>query len=146
MGDESSDESNDEELYNAEMEHVSLRIYELNEKPLKGNFDFKYLKNIHKYLFQDVYKWAGEIRNCNIAKQDLFCLAKHIESFGNEVFDKLKKENYFVGVKSEMSKVKWPTKQEVIKYTIATLIFIIVLVIFFVLLSLLMSFVKGAFN
>ena len=59
---------------------------------------------------------------------------------------KIKKENYFVGVKSEMSKVKWPTKQEVIKYTIATLIFIIVLVIFFVLLSLLMSFVKGAFN
>ncbi len=93
--------TNDEELYNAEMELVSLRIYELNEKPLKGNFDFKYLKNIHKYLFQDVYKWAGEIRNCNIAKQDLFCLAKHIESFGNEVFDKLKKENYFVGYDSE---------------------------------------------
>ena len=59
---------------------------------------------------------------------------------------KVKKENYFVGVKSEMSKVKWPNKQEVIKYTIATLIFIIVLIIFFVLLSLLMSFVKGAFN
>lgn len=93
--------TNDEELYNAEMELVSLRIYELNEKPLKGNFDFKYLKNIHKYLFQDVYKWAGEIRNCNIAKQDLFCFAKHIESFGNEVFDKLKKENYFVGYDSE---------------------------------------------
>ena len=72
--------TNDEELYNAEMELVSLRIYELNEKPLKGNFDFKYLKNIHKYLFQDVYRWAGEIRNCNIAKQDLFCLAEHIES------------------------------------------------------------------
>ena len=31
-------------------------------------------------LFQDVYRWAGEIRNCNIAKQDLFCLAEHIES------------------------------------------------------------------
>lgn len=23
----------------------------------KGTFDFKYLKNIHKYLFQDVYRW-----------------------------------------------------------------------------------------
>ena len=93
--------TNDEELYNAEMELVSLRIYELNEKPLKGNFDFKYLKDIHKYLFQDVYKWAGEIRNCNISKQDLFCLAEHIESFGNEIFDRLKKENYFVGHDSE---------------------------------------------
>lgn len=59
---------------------------------------------------------------------------------------KEKKENYFAGVKSEIAKVKWPAKQEVFKYTVATLIFIIVLVIFFVLLSLLMSFVKGAFN
>ena len=65
--------TNDEDLFNAERELVSLRTYELNEKPLKGNFDFNYLKDIHKYLFQDVYRWAGDIRNCNIAKQDLFC-------------------------------------------------------------------------
>lgn len=82
--------TNDEDLFNAEKELVALRIYELNEKPLKGNFDFNYLKCIHKYLFQDIYRWAGDIRNCNIAKQDLFCLTEHIESFGNEVFDKLK--------------------------------------------------------
>ena len=83
-----------------ECDFVSMRIVELLEK---DNFELSvdYLKYIHKYLFQDVYKWAGEIRNCNIAKQDLFCLAKHIESFGNEVFDKLKKENYFVGYDSE---------------------------------------------
>lgn len=87
--------TNDEDLFNAERELVALRIYELNEKPLKGNFDFNYLKYIHKYLFQDIYRWAGDIRNCNIAKQDLFCLTEHIESFGNEVFDKLKKEKYF---------------------------------------------------
>ena len=88
--------TNDEDLFNAERELVSLRTYELNEKPLKGNFDFNYLKDIHKYLFQDVYRWAGDIRNCNIAKQDLFCLSEHIESFGDEIFNKLKKEKYFV--------------------------------------------------
>ena len=68
--------TNEEDLFNLERELVSLRIYELNEKPLKGNFDFDYLKSIHKYLFQDVYRWAGDIRNCNIAKQDLFCLSE----------------------------------------------------------------------
>ena len=47
--------TNDKDLFNAERELVSLRTYELNENPLKGSFDFKYLKNIHKYLFQDVY-------------------------------------------------------------------------------------------
>ena len=59
---------------------------------------------------------------------------------------KVKKESYFAGVKAEISKVKWPSKQEVIKYTIATIVFILVLVVFFILMSLIMSLVKGAFN
>ena len=93
--------TNDEDLFDAERELVSLRTYELNEYPLKGNFDFNYLKDIHKYLFQDVYRWAGDIRTCNIAKQDLFCLTEHIESFGNEIFNELKKEKYFFEYDSE---------------------------------------------
>ena len=59
---------------------------------------------------------------------------------------KANKESFVQGVKVELSKVKWPTRKEVLKYTIATLVFIIVLVAFFVLLSLLMSVIKGAFN
>lgn len=88
--------TNDKDLFDAERELVLLRTHELNENPLKGNFDFKHLKSIHKYLFQDVYRWAGDIRNCNIAKQDLFCLTENIESFGNEIFNKLEKENYYI--------------------------------------------------
>lgn len=94
--------TNEEDLFNAERELVSLRVYELNEKPLRGNFDFQYLKSIHKYLFQDVYRWAGDIRNCNIAKQDLFCLTEHIESFAADIFKKLKKEKYFVDYGNEI--------------------------------------------
>lgn len=93
--------TNDEDLFNAERELVSLRTYELNENPLKGNFDFKYLREIHKYLFQDIYEWAVNIGNCNIAKQDLFCLAEHIETFGNDVFRKLKSEQYFIDYDNE---------------------------------------------
>lgn len=93
--------TNDEDLFNAERELVSLRVSAFNDNPLKGNFDFKYLKDIHKYLFQDVYRWAGDIRNCNIAKKDLFCLTEHIESFGTDVFNKLKKEKYFVDYDNE---------------------------------------------
>lgn len=59
---------------------------------------------------------------------------------------KEKKDSFFAGVKAELAKVKWPTKKDVLKYTIATLVFIIILVIFFVLLSLVMSVIKGAFN
>ncbi len=59
---------------------------------------------------------------------------------------KVPKESYFEGVKSEMSKVKWPTKKEVFKYTVATITFVLILVGFFLLMSLVMSVIKGAFN
>lgn len=59
---------------------------------------------------------------------------------------KVKKESFFEGVRSELSKVKWPTKKEVGKYTMATIGFVVVLVLFFILMSLIMSLIKGAFN
>ena len=59
---------------------------------------------------------------------------------------KTSKENYFVGVRSELSKVKWPSKKEVFKYTMATIVFVLVLVGFFILMSIIMSGIKGAFN
>lgn len=59
---------------------------------------------------------------------------------------KVPKESYMEGVSSELKKVKWPSKQEVIKYTVATIVFVVVLVLFFVLLNLGMSLIKEAFN
>lgn len=86
----------DEELLNKyERRLVAIRQTELIQKPIKGNLDFIHLKKIHKYLFQDLYYWAGDIRNCNIAKQDLFCLAQHIDTYANSIFTDLKEKQYF---------------------------------------------------
>jgi len=60
--------------------------------------------------------------------------------------NKVQKENYFASISSELKKVKWPSKKEVLKYTFATIMFVLVLVGFFILMSLLMSGVKEAFN
>lgn len=86
----------DKELYIAERDFVSYRVAMLLESPLKGNFDFEYLKSIHKFLFQDVYEWAGVPRKCNIAKTNLFCLAQYIDNYALEVFDKVVKNDYFI--------------------------------------------------
>ena len=37
---------------------------------------------------------------------------------------------FFKEVKSEMSKVKWPSKKDMVKYSIATIIFIVLIVKF----------------
>ena len=47
--------------------------------------------------------------------------------------EKVKKESFFKGVEKEMGKVRWPLKKEMIKYSIATLSFIIFFGIFFTL-------------
>ena len=47
--------------------------------------------------------------------------------------EKVKKEMFFTGVKKELGKVRWPLKKEMIKYSIATLSFIIFFGIFFTL-------------
>lgn len=46
---------------------VSKRIEELLENPIKIT-DSSALLEIHQHLFQDVYKWAGEVRTVNISK------------------------------------------------------------------------------
>lgn len=44
------------------------RLLELHHMPVQGNFDTSHLKEIHRYIFQDVYDWAGELRTVNISK------------------------------------------------------------------------------
>lgn len=75
-----------------------LRILELVEKPIQGKFDLKHLQSIHKYIFQDIYEWAGKIRKVDIAKGNMFCNVKFIGSQAEEIFGKLKEENYLQGL------------------------------------------------
>lgn len=86
----------DKTLFEIERKLVSLRVDELIDKPIKGNFDFNHLKAIHRFLFQDVYRWAGVTRTCAIAKKDLFCLPEFIDDYAKNVFGFLISDNYFI--------------------------------------------------
>ena len=59
---------------------------------------------------------------------------------------KEKKDSYLKEVSTEMKKVSWPTRKDVIKYTFATILFCLVISGFFQLLQLGLSFVKGLFS
>lgn len=93
-----------EQLVQLEKRLTMLRILELMDKPIQGKFDLKHMQSIHKYIFQDIYDWAGKIRKVDIAKGNMFCNAKFIESQAEEIFGKLKEENYLQGLdEKEMS-------------------------------------------
>ena len=58
---------------------------------------------------------------------------------------KAKNEGLFKRIKEDMSEVIWPKAKDVFKYTIATLLLCGVFILFFLLINLLASFVKGMF-
>lgn len=62
---------NQAELARVEEKTSKIRAKELVEKHVIDNFEigtFKGLAQIHHYLFQDIYSFAGEIRSVDIAK------------------------------------------------------------------------------
>ena len=75
-----------------------------------GNFDLKHLQAVHKYLFGELYDWAGEIRKQGfISKvQSVFCFAPMIESYARGIFSKMQRE---ISPKWRLSSapVDWPT-------------------------------------
>ncbi len=58
---------------------------------------------------------------------------------------KTKKNGYFKEVGKELSKVKWPERKDIIKYTIATVIFVLIVVAFFLVLTMGMSWIVELF-
>ncbi len=50
---------------------------------------------------------------------------------------------FFSEVKKELSKVKWPSKNDMVKYSIATISFVIFFAVFFYLIDLAVAFIKS---
>jgi cell filamentation protein len=48
------------------------RVLELSRHPLRGKFDIPHLRAIHRYIFQDIFPWAGDFRNVMTARTGSF--------------------------------------------------------------------------
>ena len=73
---------NNEVDYNElECDFVSTRIVELLQKD-KFELSVDYLKYVHKYLFQDVYKFAGNFREVDFSKPEII-LNKDSVAYGD---------------------------------------------------------------
>ncbi len=51
-----------EKLDEAEADYVTYRLKEIAQIPLPGDYDYAHLLDMHKYIFQDIYEWAGQQR------------------------------------------------------------------------------------
>lgn len=62
--------------------------------PLSGAYDLAHLQAFHRFIFGNVYDWAGQLRTVSIGKGHLFCLSQHIEPSAADVFERLADSGY----------------------------------------------------
>lgn len=89
------------EFESAERAITSVKASQASIERIKGGFDFEHLKNIHRFLFGEIYDWAGQIRTVNISKGNRFCQAEYIEPQITKIFDKLRNEKYLQNCKTK---------------------------------------------
>lgn len=89
-----------EALMVAEREITSLKLLMLREKPMRGQYGFSHLRAIHRFLFIDLYDWAGETRQGEFLMKGgtVFCRGQYIESMAKDIFAKLAAENKLRGL------------------------------------------------
>ena len=74
-----------------------IKSYEYLHNELSENtiFDNEYLKKVNQSIFGFLYKWAGDYRAVNISKgSSMFCPYNNLDTFSNDIFKKLEKDNY----------------------------------------------------
>ena len=80
-------------LKEAESELTVVKQLALLEQPIQGHFTKSHLFKIHRFIFEDIYPFAGHIRRESISKGDtMFYPPASIDSELNKVFLKIKEE------------------------------------------------------
>ena len=59
-----------EALEEAEAGYVTFRLKDIAKNPLPGDYHFAHLLQMHRFIFQDLYEWAGRQRELNIYKEE----------------------------------------------------------------------------
>ncbi|HCH33451.1 MAG TPA: hypothetical protein DE045_10955 [Oceanospirillaceae bacterium] len=89
-----------EELEEAELVLTNFRLEQFS--PNFNDLSFDYLKNIHHFLFQDIYPWAGQVRSIDISKGSTrFCIATNINQQALKRFQSLADAHYLQGLEIE---------------------------------------------
>ena len=81
-------------LAEVESLYSQQRLAELyTEHPVAGRFGLTHLSRIHRFIFQDVYPWAGKLRTVRIHKgQTTFAYPENLRSEADRIFAKLRQE------------------------------------------------------
>ncbi len=93
-------------LEQAAYEMTALRAATIELGPLVRGLP--HLRTIHRQLYQDIFDWAGQLREVDIYQGDTpFCHFAYIEKEGNALMQDLEEEGYLVGWRKRSSSSGW---------------------------------------
>ena len=98
---------NNKDLAYYEARITAAKLLGLRFQGITGNFDKTHLLAIHHYLFEDIYPFAGKLRDENIGKGAFrFASFEYIEPELDRLLEQLKKENYLENLSKQQLAIK----------------------------------------
>lgn len=89
-------------LFELEKQIVLAKLFILRQNTSIHKFDKSHFLYIHKFLFEDLYPFAGKFRTENISKGEFtFASWQYIEPELTKLLDELKSENYLRNINKE---------------------------------------------
>lgn len=80
-------------LKKAEEEITLIKQMELLKNPIGGNFTKTHFMNVHRFIFEDIYSFAGKLRREQISKADTMFYPPHlIDRELDKVFGKIRND------------------------------------------------------
>ena len=96
------DIKNTKDLQYYEAKITAAKSLSLRQQGITGDFDKKHYQEIHKYLFEDIYPFAGKFREENISKGEFrFAQWEYIDQELERLLEQLKNENFLAGLDKE---------------------------------------------
>ena len=93
---------NTKDLLHYEAKITAAKSLGLRQKGITGNFDIEHYLSIHQYLFEDIYPFAGKLREENISKGEFrFAQWEYVEQELDKLLQQLKRENFLEGLEKE---------------------------------------------
>ena len=86
----------EEKLARMEAAITLAKAASLEKNPIQGNFGFAHYCAIHRYLFEDLYEWAGKLRTVEMSKKGTrFASISELPLLCNACLERLQKQNCF---------------------------------------------------
>jgi len=93
---------NTKDLLRYEAKITAAKSLGLRQKGITGSFDKAHYLSIHQYLFEDIYPFAGKLREENIGKGEFrFAQWEYVEQELERLLEQLRQENFLEGLERE---------------------------------------------